>query len=404
MPPATARPDAEPENRGTGWYGAAVGSWFGAFGMQSVVFSWLLVGELRVEAQWVGIAQTASAVPQLALLLVGGAVADRLEPRRMLAGMHVASALPALVLAIVVLSGNLTLASVIGFGVAVGAVNAFLMPARDTLLSRVAGSNMVRAVTAMTVVQFASQLAGTLIGGTAEHVGSGTVLIAQSLLLLAGMFFALRLPGPNRAETAKQSGAQLITDGIREVWGQPALRAVLVLVACVGLFFIGPFLVVFPLLVRNFYGGGAQDLAIVLMLFPLGTILGSIGLRAYGGVRRKVRATMIALLSGAILILCIGLGPSWWAYLGLTLCWGLAGAFFINLSRSVFQETASERNRARVLAVYQLGLMGGSPIGSLTSGFLSGAFSPHAALLIAGSAMIAVVSWVWLTTEAAALD
>ena len=47
-----------------------------------------------------------------------------------------------------------SIASVIGYGVAFGAVNGFLMPARDTLLSRIAGSNIVRAVTAMTMVQF----------------------------------------------------------------------------------------------------------------------------------------------------------------------------------------------------------------------------------------------------------
>ncbi len=100
------------EGRGTGWFGAAVGSWFAAFGMQSLLFSWLLVGELRVSAEWVGIAQTSSALPQLALLMIGGAVADRLEPRRMLAGMHVAAALPSLSLAVVVLTGNLSLARI----------------------------------------------------------------------------------------------------------------------------------------------------------------------------------------------------------------------------------------------------------------------------------------------------
>jgi nitrate/nitrite transporter NarK len=87
-------PDASGNSaRGSGWFSATVGSGFGAIGMQSLLFSWLIVGELRASPEWVGIAQAASALPQLALLMAGGAVADRVEPRRMLAAMHVMAAM-----------------------------------------------------------------------------------------------------------------------------------------------------------------------------------------------------------------------------------------------------------------------------------------------------------------------
>ncbi len=124
---------------GRGWFNAAVASWYASFGMQSLLFSWLIVGELQASAEWVGVAQSASALPQLVLLMVGGAIADRIEPRRMLASMHAVVALPSLLLAAVILSGRLSIASVISYGVAIGVINAFLMPARDSLLSRVAG-------------------------------------------------------------------------------------------------------------------------------------------------------------------------------------------------------------------------------------------------------------------------
>ncbi len=408
--------------RGAGWFAATVGSGFGAIGMQSLLFSWLIVGELRASPEWVGIAQTASALPQVALLMVAGAVADRLEPRRMLTAMHIVAAIPPLALAAVVLTGSLSIASVISYGVAFGAVNGFLMPPRDTLLSRVAGANVVRAVTAMTVVQFISQIVGTLVAGTIDWVGSPAILIVQSTIIVAGAYFAFRLPGPesvfagsaSTAASTPDSGPAVTrnprggwyqaTAGLREVRSHPALLAMLLLITSVGLFFVGPFLVVFPVLVRDFYQGGAQDLSLVLTLFPVGAIAGSLALRALGEIRLKVRAVMIALLAGSVVLAVIGTGPSWPWYLLLTLCWGLAGSVFINLSRSVFQEQASSENRARVLAVYQLGIMAGGPIGSLISGFASGSVGPHATLFIASGAMIAVVAATWLFTRSAAIE
>lgn len=402
--------------RGAGWFAFTVGCGFAAIGMQSLLFSWLIVGELRASPEWVGIAQTASALPPLALLMVGGAIADRLEPRRMLAVMHIVAAIPPLALAAVISAGSLSIASVITYGVALGAMNAFLMPPRDSLLSRVAGANMVRAVTAMTMVQFGSQILGTLVAGTTEWVGSPVILTLQAAILFGGAFFALQLPGPERSSNRRSAssgsadgrqptgGWYQATAGFREVRANPALLSMFLLITSVGLFFIGPFLVVFPVLVRDFYQGGARDLSIVLTLFPVGAIVGSVALRARGAIRLKVRATMIALLVGSVILGVIGTAPSWSIFLLLTLCWGLAGSVFINLGRSLFQEQASSENRARVLAVYQLGVMGGAPVGSLLSGFGSGWIGPHTTALVAAGAMFAVVAAIWFGTDSAAIE
>jgi len=76
--------------RGFGWYVAGVATWFGAFGMQQVLFAWLVVGELHAEARWVGVAQSASMIPNFLLILLGGAVADRSDRRRLLIRLHLA--------------------------------------------------------------------------------------------------------------------------------------------------------------------------------------------------------------------------------------------------------------------------------------------------------------------------
>jgi predicted MFS family arabinose efflux permease len=228
--------------------------------------------------------------------------------------------------------------------------------------------------------------------------------------LLSGVWFASRLPGVpvERVELSAtrptENAWHQITAGVREVAGNPALCGMGILIACVGLFFIGPFLVVFPILVRDVYEGGAQALATVLILFPLGTIIGSFGLRRRGSVRRKIRTTMIALMIASMLLGWVGLQWSWGWFLTLTFCWGLTGSVFINLSRVVFQEKATEANRARVLSIYQVGLIAGAPIGSLIAGLMSGAFGPDVAISLAAATMFSVVVLIWLFTDTASIE
>ena len=123
-----------------------------------------------------------------------------------------------------------------------------------------------------------------------------------------------------------------------------------------------------PLVIREVYSGGVDQLALANMLFPLGTISGSIVVRVFG-LKRKGRAMLIALSAGASLEAVLGSAPSFTLFCVATYTWGLAAAVFINCSRTIFQEHAPPEYRGRVLAAYQLGFTGGGPIGALASGY-----------------------------------
>ena len=80
--------------------------------------------------------------------------------------------------------------------------------------------------------------------------------------------------------------------------------------------------------------------------------------------------------------------------LAATLTWGLCGSVFINCSRTLFQEASPSDQRARVLAIYQLGFMGAGPIGALLAGALSAEIGTLGALRVFAAAMFVVVSLV----------
>ena len=72
-------PPPPPESSGFGWYLASTSSWFGAWGLQQVLFPWLVVGVLEASAETTGVVQMSVILATLVLLPVGGIVADRVE-------------------------------------------------------------------------------------------------------------------------------------------------------------------------------------------------------------------------------------------------------------------------------------------------------------------------------------
>jgi MFS family permease len=371
--------------------------------MQSVLFSWLVVWELEASAEWVGLAQTANMLPSLALLLVGGAAADRHDPRRLLVLLHSLAVLPPAALALAVATERVSLGVLLLFALCMGTLTAFTLPARDALLSRVAGHDMLRAVTGMTATQFGAQAAGALAAGATRWVGGAPMLLLQGLTLAAGALAASRLPrGVRASRLPTQSALHDLTLGLRTVARDPGLRGLTLCLMGVGLFFIGPFLVTFPLLVHGHYGGDVTSLSVLFMLFPVGTIAGSLVLRARG-VARRGRAALLALLFGSTVLGVIGLGLPLLLLFLATLCWGLGGSVFINCSRTLFQEAAPPAQRGRVLSIFQLCFVGAAPLGSLTAGFCNGWIGPLATLQLFACAMLTLVATVWLTTTTSRL-
>lgn len=389
------------------WFIAGVATWFTAMGMQNVLFSWLVVGELHAKAEWVGIAQSTTMLPSVLLILVGGAIADRHDRRLLLIGLHLLAAFLSAGLVALVASAKLTLPLLLAYAVAAGSVQAFVMPARDALLSEVAGPNLMRAVTGLTLVQWGTQAVGALMAGAARWVGTVPALCVHCLIVLCGVIPLRKLsPAPTVNGTARrQLRLTEIVEGVREVIHSPVLLPVFLLVTAVGILFIGPFMVVFPILVRDYYGGDIGQLALLNMMFPVGTILGSAGLLWYGRIRRKGAAQLGALVFGSCCLGVIAAGLPFWGTLAAGCAWGLGAAVFTNTGRTIFQEQAPPSHRARVLSVYMFGFMGASGlIGAPLSGVLVAHIGPLATCAVASGVMLTVLACTFLFTNVSRME
>ncbi|MCZ6783263.1 MAG: MFS transporter [Proteobacteria bacterium] len=380
---------------------AGMGSWFGAWGLQNVMFQWLVVEQLSASAERVGTAQMAILLPNLMFLLLGGAIADRIDRVRALVRLHLAASFSCAGLAALVFYGWLSYPLLIGYALLMGTLQSFVIPARDAQLSDVVDSGMSRAVAGLTMVQHGGQGIGALGAGLANLVGAPLVLGLQSLILLAGTLATRRLPRVERPPRESRAPLRLVElrAGLVEVMGSQVLRAVMLLNVSVGLVFVGSYLVILPLLVREFYGGGAARMGILAAVLPIGSIIINLGILVRGGIERK---GLSLLLGQGFAGLCLGglaFGLPFWGAALSTVGWGVGAAFAINASRTLFQEHASEANRGRVLSVYSLAILGTAPAGALLTGFLAGRVGTLETLAIHSSAMTALILATLLFTQ-----
>lgn len=394
MPAAATVPSAEPAPAFR-WFLLSLAAWFAAYGLQAVLFSSLVVFYLEADPAWVGVAQGCLMAPSVVFLLVGGAVADRVDRRRLLISLCLGAAVLSASLLFAVATHLLSLGWLLAFALAMGTVQAFVIPARDSLLSEVVGPNLGRGIAVAMLTQWGMQAVGALLGASARFIGIEVALGLHVALLVVGVLPLTLLPPSRRAAPAPSAGGRLheLAAGIREVIGSRVLLPPLLLVASVGLFFIGPFMVVFPVLIRSHYGGGVGELGLVNSAFSVGTILGSFLVLGRGGLRRRGRAQILVLGVSASCIAVVGLGVPYPVALLAVLSWGCFAAIFMNAGRGVFQEHASPQHRGRVLAVYALGFMGSSGlVGAPLFGALVQAVGPlHSCLLAAVGAVIAAV-------------
>lgn len=389
-------------NHEMSWFMSGVGVYFFASGIFTVLFPWLLAIELQEPADRIGIAQMLAMLPLLTLTLFGGAKADRSELRGHLIRWQLATGATHVALCAAIMAGFFFYELLIVYVLVLSAISAFVMPARDALLThvvqRTAGATIQQAVAGATGVQFLSQVAGLLAGGAAALTGAPALLAVQAAFLAASALTTVRLKPTEEPAPLAASHSRLgeIREGIEIVWQSERMRPVVLLMFFSGILFIGVFMVLFPILIRDVYSGDSFQIALVNVCFFGGIGSSSIIQARVRPIRRQGRAIMIAMVTGSTVMMFLHFGLPIWAVYLLALCWGLASGVSMTQSRAVVQAAASDTHRARVLSVFQLGTMGGGPVGALATGYAIEWLGPLDAVLVPAGCMVVV--WLGIFT------
>ncbi len=403
--PTAASPTASPQFR---WYLAGAGSWFAAFGIQQVMFSYLVTTVLHAPPNRIGLAQTSLTLMSTILLLVGGLVADHMDTRRLLVLCHAAAAIPATVLALVVWSGALRYEWLLVYGLFMGLITAFILPAREAMMGDVIGPQglraIQRAVTTTVGITFLAQIVGMFTARFAAVAGAAPIILVQTAVQLLGAFSSYQLaPSTRHSDHAVAGGGgsyfARIATGLREVRASHALLPVNILTLAIGVLFIGAFLVILPVILREEFGGDVRQFSTMLVAFWGGSILSSLTISRVGNIVHRGRFIVGALSTGILILTIMSLKAPLVVLYALVFVWGMGAGVTIAMSRTIVQEHAPPAHRARVLSIYQLGFTGGMSIGALFIGFVVEAVGARQATLVPAGVMAMVLLALLATTK-----
>jgi MFS family permease len=359
--------------------------------MQTVAEIWLVL-TLTGSGVAVGLTTALQFLPMLLFGAWGGLLADRLEKRRLLIVTQAVMALPALALFAVTATGVVTVAMVYAAVFARGAVNAVDNPTRQSFAIEMVGAGrVVNAVSLNSVLIHCARILGPALAG----VLIATVGVEPCFLINAATFavmiYALRGMEPGALHTsppvAREPGA--VRAALRHVASTPQLAVPLALMAVVGTLGYN-FITVLPLLAKFSFGGGASVYAALVTAMAVGSVAGALAT----GARGRTGASVIAgsALAFGVLSLLAAAAPTLALELPVLALLGAATVTFAASINSYLQLEVRADMRGRVMALYSIVFLGSTPIGGPISGWLSQAFDPRVALVLAG---ISGVSAAW---------
>jgi hypothetical protein len=262
---------------------------------------------------FVGIAMS---VPTIVLLLVGGAVSDRVDRRHLMVASDLVRAGAVGLLAVLTLTDTLALWHVVAVCAAYGAATAFFNPAFDAIVPDLLPATELAQANALDqlVRPIAFRLLGPAVGGwlvAGVGAGSAFALDATTFAISAIAVSSMRY----RRSDAARSGASIvqeIREGFAFVRSHTWLWATLVSAAFAYLAFMGPTEVLLPYLVKNELGGSASDLGLVFAAGGLGAILSAIICGARGLPRRNITWMYLVWTAATLSIAGYGLAQASW--------------------------------------------------------------------------------------------
>ena len=366
---------------------AALGSTIGTW-MQSYAQSWL-VFDLTKSNFYLGLDSFLSQLPILLFMLIGGVVADRHDRRRLLTGSQFVQAFSALTLAVLVVTGHITVAFIFLLSFITGCGQAFGGPAYQALIPSLVPRRDLTNAIALNSTQFnLSRVLGPMAGGLVlATIGVAWCFALNGLsyflvvLALASLTLPAHVPNPN----PRALGVEL-RGGLQYVRDQ-RLLFVLTIMAFVTTFLAMPVSTFLPAFATQFLTGDQapeKRLAFLMAAQGLGAIAGALMIGSRGRPRYMGRALLIGQILLALAVSAFALSRSLPLSLALIFLAGFFSMTVFSMSFSLLQLTAPDELRGRVVSIYMVALRGGWPIGSLVAGALSDVFT--APIVIVASA------------------
>jgi len=364
--------------------------------MQRVAQDWLVL-QLTNSGTALGIVTALQFGPSLVLGLWGGVLADRYDKRKILLATQTGLALVALTLGLLDVGGVVQYWHVLVMATALGVIAALDTPVRQSFVVEMVGrDDLANAVAINSTIFNAARVIGPAVAGVMiSGVGTGVVFLINAgssvgvLVALGLMRTAELCPSP----PIRRAGGQL-REGFRYVRERADLTLTMVLVFVIGTFGLN-FQITTALLAKQVFHRSASGYGLLSTALALGACVGAVL-----ATRRTRRPTQLFLLGTALVfaVLEIGAGtmPGFDSTALLLVPTGLVMLTFTTAANASVQLGVEPTMRGRVMALYLVCFLGGTPFGAPIIGWVAGAFGPRWGLI--GGGLICLIATLSLAT------
>lgn len=391
-----------------------------------IALAWLILG-LTGSGLALGVVLMAASIPRAILIIVGGALADRVAPRNLMLASDVARGLAVSVVAVLVLTGRAEVPHLVVMALVFGIADAFFLPAMQAIIPALVPTD--RLAPANALVQGTTQLM-TLLGPVAAGVlvaavGTGPAFVVDAVsFAIAGIALALVRTGrPGATGAAPGASGPRITEdgptddeagprsgllgeigaGLSYTFASQSIRTLVTISAVLNFAITGAFSVGLPWLVEAHFGADATMFGLIGAGFGLGALLGAI---IAGSTARPPRmgAVLLGIFAGlGVVVAAVGIAPDPWIVMGLMLPLGVGIGYSNVVSISWLGGHIAPEMRGRVMGLVMFAGAGLAPISLAVAGMAIDVIGP-ALFVVSGLIICATSVGAIVTGAAGAID
>lgn len=348
-----------------------------AMWMDQVARGWLMY-ELTNSPAQLGLVQGIQAIPILVLSPIAGSVADRYPRKLQMVVAQVLAGLMYVVLALLILSGDIQPWHVYATAFGMAIVQTFHQPARAAMIADAVPPYHLTNAIALTSVVFnvARSTGPALAGFLIATLGTASCYTIQTVFYLVAVVWTLMLrPDPSAATSGRGHAAhgasfvQSIVEGWTFSWRSEEVRAGLLIVTCASLFIV-PFTTLLPVFARDLLGVGATGQGGLLTAMGLGALCSAVFLASFGDRLPRGLLMLGGVTVYGLSVVAFAASPSFRLSLGLMTIVGLAHVSSYALVQTVVQTYSPSAFRGRTMAIFNMSSVV-MTLGSMLTGTLA---------------------------------
>ena len=347
--------------------------------MEEVARGWLVL-ELTGSAFQLGLLGFIRGISQLLMSPVAGVLADRLDRRRLAALTQVVPAVDAVLIAVLIGTGNIAMWQLYPLVAISGITGAINVPTRQVLVYDVAGGeNIANAIALNAVVANVARIVAPAVGGAIiASVGIAASYYAQAVFFVLATIATLQLHPVTHADPIRTPLWQSLKEGFSYVRGEPVI-ARLVLLNAIPNLLIYPYIGLMPLFARDVLGAGSAGYGVLLTAAGFGSIPGGLAVASMSGYPRKGLVMSLAACLYMAMVVFFSLSDIFIISFLILVVAGVGWSMMVTLNQTLIQMKVEDAFRGRVLSLYTMAA-GFTPFGSLAMGLTASRYGVETAV------------------------